>query len=247
MRPLPISEEKTILRPISWLWGGHFQSATCVLHHITIKDLPGRILPCSAAVTTMSELKREKHRQLLSLIGHLFRYLFRHRQTCVSQRRTSRSRLDDEDAYSSCRNISLAVTPLPSFSRSTQRKNNRKNYRGAILTTRRPIDTTTKHQMKPIYFQNNSVAKSDTFPQKSIASLEPGETPVAPKSAKRVHLLQALQLKHLKQVRQVRQTASSILKRSEHVQPSHRNIKMSHMQKSSAHSTMDIFVACIGL
>src|SRR5256885_5013804 len=127
--------------------------------------------------------------------------------------------------------------------RSTERNNNRKNYRGAKLTTRRPIDaTTTKRQIKRIDFQNNSVAKSDTFLQKSIASLEPGGIPVASQSAKRAHLLQTLQLKHLKQlkqVRQVRQTASSILKRSKHVQPSHRHIKMSHMQKSSAYSTMD--------
>ena len=145
--------------------------------------------------------------------------------------------------------------PLP-FPSSTERNNNRKNYRGAILTTRRPIDaTTTKRQIKRIDFQNNSVAKSDTFLQKSIASLEPGGIPVASQSAKRAHLLQTLQLKHLKQlkqlkhlkqlkqVRQVRQTASSILKRSEHVQPSHRHITMSHMQKSSAYSTMDTFDA----
>src|SRR5437588_10746063 len=51
----------------------------------------------------------------------------------------------------------------------------------------------------------------------------------------KAHLLPALRLKHLKQVRQ---TASRILKRSEHVQPSHRHIKMSHMQKSSAYSTI---------
>ena len=146
--------------------------------------------------------------------------------------------------------IKANTIPLP-FPRSTERMNNRKNYRGAKLTTRRPIDATTKRQIKLTYFQNNSVAKSDTFPQKSIASLEPGGTPLASQSAKRAHLLQTLQLKHLKQlkqlkhlkqvrqVRQVRQTASSILKRSEHVQPSHRHIKMSHMQKSSAYSTMD--------
>ena len=112
------------------------------------------------------------------------------------------------------------------------------------MTTRRPIDaTTTKRQIKRIDFQNNSVAKSDTFLQKSIASLEPGGIPVASQSAKRAHLLQALQLKHLKHLKQVRQTASSILKRSEHVQPSHRHIKMSHMQKSSAYSTMNTFEA----
>src|SRR5436309_12316239 len=82
--------------------------------------------------------------------------------------------------------------PLP-FPRSTERMNNRKNYRGANLTTRRPIDTTTtKRQTKRIDFQKNSVAKSDTFPQKSIAWLEPGGTPLASKSAQRAHLLQAL-------------------------------------------------------
>ena len=72
-------------------------------------------------------------------------------------------------------------------------------------------------------------------------------TPLASQSAQRAHLLQALQLKHLKHLKQVRQTTSSILKRSEHVQPSHRHITMSHMQKSSAYSTMDTFVACFGL
>src|SRR6266480_7310378 len=97
--------------------------------------------------------------------------------------------------------------------------NNRKTYRGANLTTRRPIDAaTTKRQIKRIDFQKNSVAKSDTFPQKSIAWLEPGGTLLASQSAQRAHLLQTLQLKHLKQLKQlkhlkqVRQTASSILK-----------------------------------
>ena len=108
------------------------------------------------------------------------------------------------------------------------------------MTTRRPIDaTTTKRQTKRIDFQKNSVAKSDTIPQKSIAWLEPGGTPLASKSAQRAHLLQTLQVKHLKhlkqlkhskqlkQVRQVLQTASTILKRSEHVQPlpsQHQNV-----------------------
>ncbi|HEX6553245.1 MAG TPA: hypothetical protein VF026_10820 [Ktedonobacteraceae bacterium] len=109
------------------------------------------------------------------------------------------------------------------------------------MTTRRTIDATTKRQIKLISFQKKSVAKSETFPHKSIASLEPGGTPLASRSAQRAPLLQTLQLKHLKQlkqlkqlkhlkqvrqVRQVRQTASSILKRSEHVQLSHRTIKI---------------------
>src|SRR5438552_18790889 len=97
--------------------------------------------------------------------------------------------------------IKANTIPLP-FPRSTKRNNNRKNYRGANLTTRRPIDaTTTKRQIKLLDFQKTSVAKSETFPQKSIASLEPGRTPLASPSAKRAHLLQTLQLKHLKQLK----------------------------------------------
>src|SRR2546430_14681476 len=92
------------------------------------------------------------------------------------------------------------------FPRSIERNNNRKTYRGAKLTTRRPIDAnTTKRQIKLTYFQKNSVAKSDTFPQKSIASLEPGGIPLASQSAQRAHLLQTLQLKQLKQLRQLKQ------------------------------------------
>src|SRR5437879_13422970 len=52
-------------------------------------------------------------------------------------------------------------------------------------------------------------------------------------------MIQPTHLHQLIHRRQTRQTASTILKRSQHVQPPNRHIKMSQMQKSSAYSTMD--------
>src|SRR5947209_3662918 len=47
--------------------------------------------------------------------------------------------------------------------------------------TNHHINNTTKRQNKLTHFQNNSLAKSDTFSQKSIASRS--KSPIAPKSA----------------------------------------------------------------
>src|SRR5438552_18043924 len=66
--------------------------------------------------------------------------------------------------------ISLIIV-LPSFS-PPHRKNDQKSYRGAKLTTRQTIASTSPVHVKrssPIS-QKNSLAKSETFSQKSIAS-----------------------------------------------------------------------------